>query len=60
MGKPERSGRRSKGSVSQPLGFGIASVGVQRQMDRPTLEPDARKQGRDLPKIIGPDPMPLH
>ena len=60
MGKPQSSGRRGKGSVTQPLGLGVATVGVQRQVDRPTLEPDPREQGRDLTKIIGPDPVSLH
>ena len=60
MGEPQPSRRRGKGSVTQPLGFGVATVGMQRQVDRPTLEPDAREQGRDLTKIIGADPMSLH
>ncbi len=60
MGKPQSSGRCGKGSVTQPLGLGVATVGVQRQVDRPTLEADASEQGRDLIKIIGTDPMSLH
>ena len=47
---------RAAGGVTKPLGFGVATVGVQRQVDRPTLEADAGEQGRNLSKIIGPDP----
>ncbi len=54
MGEPQRSGSCGKGGVTEPFRFGVATVGVQRQVDRPALEPDAGKQRGDSTKIIGP------
>jgi hypothetical protein len=58
--EPQRSWRDGKGGVTKPLGFGVATGGVQRQVDRPPLEANAGEKRRNLSKIIGPDPMALH
>jgi hypothetical protein len=52
VGEPQPSGGGGNGRVAESLGFGVAPVGVQRQVDRPALEPYAGQQGSDLSKII--------
>src|SRR6185503_10636261 len=60
MGKPQSSRGGAEGRVTEPLSFGVTTVGVQRQVDRPALEPYAGQQGSDLTKIICRDPVPSH
>jgi hypothetical protein len=60
MGKPQPSGRGGEGRVTEPLSFGVTSVGVQRQVDCPALEAHAGQQVSNLTKIICRDPVSSH
>ena len=60
VGQPQRSRRGSQRRPGQPLGFGIAALGQQRQMDRPALERDAGEQRPDPAEIIGRDAVAAH